>query len=297
MIGEAELRRQAAASGVELAIADLDYALGCFLASLYRHQRAGALRFKGGTCLRKCYHPDYRFSVDLDFTLVEELDRRGLQRLLEQVVSAATDEWGMDFGTNPLKVETVDDDYGRESYSARLYYRGPLRMRGDPRAIRIDVTTAEALAFAASVRPIIHPYSDQGLLAEVRVPCYDPLEMAAEKVRALSGQRKYAISRDVYDLDQLMRRHSLDMGELASALPAKFRAKGLDAGEVGPEKLDTREEEFRQDWNRNVVYLIAHAADIDFNEAWRNSMSLLQLLAERLKKAGPSDDPASNVRA
>jgi len=289
VIGEAELRRQAAACGVELAIADLDYALGCFLASLYRHQRAGTLRFKGGTCLRKCYHADYRFSVDLDFTVVQELDRRVLQRLLEQVVSAATNEWGMDFGTRPLKVETVDDDYGRESYSARLYYRGPLRMRGDPRAVRIDVTTVETLAFAPAVRPIIHPYSDRGLLADVRVPCYKPLEMAAEKVRALCGQRKYAISRDVYDLDQITKRHSLDMEELASALPAKFRAKGLDIGGLDVGKLHAREEEFRQDWNRNVMHLIGPAPGISFDEAWRNSTSLLQLLASKLTDARPSN--------
>ncbi|CAN5145726.1 hypothetical protein BH20BAC1_BH20BAC1_03460 [soil metagenome] len=28
--------------------------------------------FKGGTCLRKCYFPDYRFSEDLDFTLIDK---------------------------------------------------------------------------------------------------------------------------------------------------------------------------------------------------------------------------------
>jgi predicted nucleotidyltransferase component of viral defense system len=27
--------------------------------------------FKGGTCLKKCYFEDYRFSEDLDFTLLD----------------------------------------------------------------------------------------------------------------------------------------------------------------------------------------------------------------------------------
>lgn len=27
--------------------------------------------FKGGTCLRKCFHETYRFSEDLDFTVVD----------------------------------------------------------------------------------------------------------------------------------------------------------------------------------------------------------------------------------
>jgi len=64
MIDEAELRRIARREGADPMIVDLDYALGCFLASLFRRDEAGALCFKGGTCLRKCYYAGYRFSED-----------------------------------------------------------------------------------------------------------------------------------------------------------------------------------------------------------------------------------------
>lgn len=283
MIDEAELRRQAAATGTDPSVVDLDYVLGCFLASLFRRPQAHALCFKGGTCLRKCYHADYRFSVDLDFTLVEELSDRGLRRLLEQASIAAANEWQIDFGARQIAVEAVDDDYGRRSYSARLYCRGPLRMRGDPRAIRVDVTTVEALAFDVSNRPIIHPYSDRDLLADVRVPCYDLLEMAAEKVRALSGQRNYAIARDIYDLHELMTRQRLDVQRLASALPVKFRAKGLDTDQLDATRLEAREEEFRQDWDRNVVHLIGPATGAGFDAAWRDSVLLIRRLGDEVK--------------
>ena len=70
MISEAELRRTAARGGVDLMVLDLDYALGWFLAGLVSQTDAATrLIFKGGTCLRKCYFADYRFSEDLDFTL------------------------------------------------------------------------------------------------------------------------------------------------------------------------------------------------------------------------------------
>jgi len=70
MIAEAEIRRYAAQWGVDPMVADLDYALGWFLAALYGTARsAGLLRFKGGTCLRKCYFAGYRFSEDLDLPL------------------------------------------------------------------------------------------------------------------------------------------------------------------------------------------------------------------------------------
>ena len=53
MIGEAEVRRLARQWGVDPMLVDLDYVLGCFLASLYRQSWAEDLFFKGGTCLRK----------------------------------------------------------------------------------------------------------------------------------------------------------------------------------------------------------------------------------------------------
>ena len=71
MISEAELRRQAARWQVDPMVVNLDYSLGWFLAAFYSNEKvAEQLRFKGGTCLRKCYFADYRFSEDLDFTVL-----------------------------------------------------------------------------------------------------------------------------------------------------------------------------------------------------------------------------------
>jgi predicted nucleotidyltransferase component of viral defense system len=71
MISEAEIRRGAALAGVDGMVLDLDYALGWFLAGFFRQPAvARVLIFNGGTCLRKCYIADFRFSEDLDFTLV-----------------------------------------------------------------------------------------------------------------------------------------------------------------------------------------------------------------------------------
>ena len=51
---------------------DKDYVLGHFLNCFFSYKKNRELFvFKGGTCLRKCYFPDYRFSEDLDFTLTD----------------------------------------------------------------------------------------------------------------------------------------------------------------------------------------------------------------------------------
>ena len=49
-----------------------DYCLSWFLIGLSHSPLKDILLFKGGTCIKKCYIPDYRFSEDLDFNLIEE---------------------------------------------------------------------------------------------------------------------------------------------------------------------------------------------------------------------------------
>ena len=70
MVTEGELRRLAGAWRTDVTVVERDYVLSWVLAGLYRRAAlAERLIFKGGTALRKCYFPDYRFSADLDFTL------------------------------------------------------------------------------------------------------------------------------------------------------------------------------------------------------------------------------------
>lgn len=286
MISDAEVRRTAARLAVDPMIVDLDYVLGCLLASLFRHPEADVLRFKGGTCLKKCYYPDYRFSEDLDFTLSRRMSAAEAREMLNSVVAGAEDEWEIDFRVRPLQVEVVDDEYGKESYEVRVYYRGPLRRGGDPRAIRLDLTTDEVLEFPISKRAIVHPYSDVSALVGVRVPCYGLLETVAEKVRALSGQRRYAISRDVYDIDQLTRREEMDVARLVAALPAKWRVKGLETGGINVGRLAGRQAEFQADWDRNLVHLLPADDETDFTAAWGSALDFIKELNRAWRQMG-----------
>ena len=272
MISDAEVRRVAAELGTGLQVADLDYVQSCFLASLYGQNGAAALRFKGGTCLKKCYFSDYRFSQDLDFTATQPLTQNRLKRLLDATVAAADRQWQVDFGVRPVKVTVQDDEYGKESYQVRLYYRGPLSRRGDPQAIRLDVTCQETLAFPESRRRILHGYSDADQLADMLVPCYDVREVIAEKLRALAGQREYAISRDLFDVAEITRRQSFNVDQLAAALPEKFETKGLTAEEISLSRLESRRDEFERDWERNLVNLLPRGMAGDFVGTWARVM-------------------------
>ena len=63
-------------------ILERDYCLSWFLVGLSNSPLKNMLIFKGGTAIKKCYVPDYRFSGDLDFTLAEGLPFEVIQKNL-----------------------------------------------------------------------------------------------------------------------------------------------------------------------------------------------------------------------
>lgn len=80
MIEKKEIIQIAKKLYLDPAIIEKDYALGWLLMGIYAHlELKNAWIFKGGTCLKKCYFHQYRFSEDLDFTLQdsshEDIDR------------------------------------------------------------------------------------------------------------------------------------------------------------------------------------------------------------------------------
>ncbi len=88
MITAAELHRTAAADGLRFDQAEKDYVILWILQGLSRPELVpDRWVFKGGTCLRHCYYPGYRFSEDLDFTCSPDSgDLDAARALLERVV-------------------------------------------------------------------------------------------------------------------------------------------------------------------------------------------------------------------
>ena len=69
MIKTSELHRIAALEGIRFDQTEKDYVILWILYGLSQPDFVPAgWAFKGGTCLRHCYYPGYRFSEDLDFS-------------------------------------------------------------------------------------------------------------------------------------------------------------------------------------------------------------------------------------
>jgi predicted nucleotidyltransferase component of viral defense system len=283
VIGEAELRRCAGRWRVDPMVVDLDHSLGWFLSALYSaNELAGQLCFKGGTCLRKCYFADYRFSEDIDFTAIARVDPDQLLEWVERAARWATEADGPDYRASPPRLEIVRDEYGSETYQVRVYYRGALRWGGDPRAIRLDVTREEQMTLPPVTRSVIHPYSDETVLAQAGITCYTLIEVLAEKVRAVGRQRRFAISRDIYDVHHLVQA-GMTVDDIVPLLPAKFEARGLDVGALDAERVLAQRPAFEDDWNRRLGYLARDTGSfITFDAAWKTVVDVLGQIERKM---------------
>jgi predicted nucleotidyltransferase component of viral defense system len=72
MIKPGEIQQKARESGVRDQQIEKDYVLSWILKGIAHHEFLSKdIAFKGGTVLKKIYFKDYRFSEDLDFTLLK----------------------------------------------------------------------------------------------------------------------------------------------------------------------------------------------------------------------------------
>ena len=225
MITRTDLNERINEWGIREDVIEKDYVIGWVLWGIGSDPSlSSSWAFKGGTCLKKCYVETYRFSEDLDFTVLPGGPAEASQviPLLKGVFERVYEESGIDFqGREPVVRKRPD---GR-SAEGRIYYRGPRNAPGVA-SLRLDLTTAEQVVGPTVLRPIAHEYPD-ALPVPAEVRCYSFEETFAEKLRAM-GER--ARPRDLYDIIFLYRRASVlpEAALLRSVYREKCRSKGVE---------------------------------------------------------------------
>lgn len=275
MIPDQEIRRVARRLGMEPRLVDLDYTLGWALWGLRQNSELRQrLVFKGGTCLRKCWFPGYRFSEDLDFTATEWFPWKSLEEAVFEAFDTAGRTTGIDFKAEEPRSDIVEDDYGKEGLRIRIYYLGA-HPRPNPRAIQLDITRHEQIVFESETREVHHDYSDVDRVGDWTWRCYSLEEVLAEKLRAVLGQRTYAISRDLYDIFRLTN-EGLDLDAVKMAFPKKLSARQIAPEVVSVEHMLARRDDFRDDWDRNLVPLVPEAESLEFEEVWKRTSDFIR---------------------
>lgn len=205
MILKKEIESIAEAQSVLKSTIDKDWVLGHFIDGIYSiPELKEVLIFKGGTCLRKCYFPNYRFSEDLDFTSTDatlELT----EKMLNQIVQVITNNTEIPLHIEELKPLKHNDKL--TGYKAIIKFWGadhprnqapPLPERWTT-SIKIEIILYELMVFPTETTQVHHPYSDQLSQNPLEIPCYAIEEVLSEKFRALI-QRSYTAPRDFYDI-------------------------------------------------------------------------------------------------
>lgn len=224
MIPRAELQERQAEWGLTEEVVEKDYVLGWLLSGIGSDPRLGAhWVFKGGTCLKKCFVETYRFSEDLDFTVLAggPLMEEELLPVLTEILDGIEQETGISLLARPPMIRLRPD--GR-SAEGRIYYRGPRGAPGEAK-VKLDLTYDETVVEPPVSRQIAHPYGDE-LPGDATVQCYSFAEVFAEKLRALVQRTR---PRDLYDVVNLYRRADLrgDRALVLSILEEKCAFKGV----------------------------------------------------------------------
>jgi predicted nucleotidyltransferase component of viral defense system len=223
VITRADIVERVSEWGLSEEVVEKDYVLGWLLWGIGTDPVLGnQWVFKGGTCLKKCYIETYRFSEDLDFTVLPRGPFRPdeIEPLLIRTLSRITEASGIDFSTTPrlrLRPNNV-------STEGRVYYTGP-RRTPEPARVKLDISADELVVRPPVLEKIAHPYPDS-FPGNGTVRCYSFDELFAEKIRAMAQRGR---PRDLYDIVNLFRRADLRMypDAIRSALLEKCTAKNI----------------------------------------------------------------------
>jgi predicted nucleotidyltransferase component of viral defense system len=237
MIQPGEVARLAHRLGLGDKTIEKDYVLTWLLLAIANSPLRDRLAFKGGTAIKKVYEPDYRFSEDLDFTLLDDTSNDKLTTEIEALFSWLRREVNLTLAVRRVEVHQT----GNPTFY--LNYAGPLRGDLSSRFVKTDFTRAELLLFPLVEMPLQIPYSDcWGRTEMLRV--YSLEEILVEKLCALVGRTE---PRDLYDIHYLLTEQLVDAEAVSFRLSEKMAHKGLEQTALS-DVLARRQDTLRRLW-------------------------------------------------
>lgn len=263
MISKQEVVAQARKNNLNVGIIEKDYVLTWILVAINHHKDlAGKWIFKGGTCLKKCYFQNYRFSEDLDFTILEQGHLRldFLYQTFYEIVDWVYDRTGMEIPKELIKFD-LHPEIEKGYVEGRIYYTGPLRQKGSLAKIILDITSNEVLVLKPEKRTILHGYSD--FLEELMFThCYSFTEIFAEKFRALAQRLR---PRDLYDVIRLYENKAMlhDKDALIKAMHDKFAFKSITIPNIGDIYSHKYFHELMSEWNNMLKHQLPNLEPIE----------------------------------
>lgn len=241
-------------------VLERDYCLSWFLVGLSHSPLKKLLLFKGGTAIKKCYIPDYRFSEDLDFTLAEKLPFENIQKNLNIAFIETQKASGI-----KLYFSRYDHHTHENSYTFFLGYEGPIPRVSD-KEVKVDITINEQIVFPIEERTVLREYDEyEDLPKDATIRTYSLDEIASEKVVSLLDRARNE-PRDLYDIWYLTDNRFVDLTELVEAIEQKWKFRSVTT-------TDMREELLRKEVRLKRLWKIRLSSQMvilpEFDEVYR----------------------------
>lgn len=267
MIKPGEIQQKAREVGVRDQQIEKDYVLSWILNGIAQHdQLSKSIVFKGGTVLKKVYFEDYRYSEDLDFTLLNnEISNEQIFAWFSEVFEFILEEAN-------IPLEIIDDNEHEDSgINFYISYVGPLGGQGSNKKVKIDISRTEKLEFEPVRNDLILGYSD---LIPHRLLCYPLEEVLVEKMRTVMQRMQ---PRDFYDIWYLLEVHGMDADFYMNEFGNKCKSKGLNPLDF-KKKLSERIPQYKGRWAKSMNEQIHDLPDFEQveRETLRNLKSLLK---------------------
>ena len=252
MIKPGEIQKKANQVGVRDQQIEKDYILSWILWGIANHEQLSKiLVFKGGTVLKKVYFEDYRFSEDLDFTLLDnEITNEQIFNWFKETFEEIKEE-------SNIPLEIIDDNE-HEDGGINFYigYVGPLGGFGNNKKVKVDISRSEKLEFKPVVKKVFIEYSD---LEDYELLCYPLEELLVEKLRCTMQRTQ---PRDYYDIWYLVEVEEMNVEYFTN----EFRNKCLSK-ELKPEdfhnKLEQKLAQYKARWQKSMSDQIKDLPDFE----------------------------------
>jgi predicted nucleotidyltransferase component of viral defense system len=231
--------------------------LAWLLVGLAQASLGRRLIFKGGTALKRCYFGDYRFSEDLDFTLVAEVTFGVLLEDLNALFAIVQSASGILF-----RFLRQDSDAHINSYTFYITYEGPLATSGTGRQVKVDITLREHLVYPVVQRPVLRGYEEYTDLPEgPTISTYSLNEIGAEKVVAVTDPARNE-PRDLYDLWYLAGGPYIEVAAMSSAVEQKWAFRGKNLTDIQG-VFRAKEMRYRALWEKRLGMQVATLPEFD----------------------------------
>ena len=280
MISKNEINKLASEQKVRTTTIDKDWVLGHFIDAIYTISKCrNNLIFKGGTCLKKCRFPNYRFSEDLDFTAISDIFVFDMT-MLKKIVRLVTERTEMLLHIQSL--ENLQFNNQITGYCAKIKFWGADHSKNqqppEPNrwqtSIKIEIILYEKMLFAPEIANVIHNYSDKLTENAQNIPIYSINEVLAEKIRALI-QRSYTAPRDYFDIWYLSKHvENIDWKEIVKGFSKKVEYKNLQFSGVEQLINENNDKILKSAWKNSLEHQIENGKLPEY-EMVRNDLKIL----------------------